>query len=297
MQLASRCIAAMRLTEPYPFANISQVFQTDPAPGAVALRASGLLHNCLADTVVDIIDKPTLTTRTFLQQSFGRLDSLLLELLTQLVDVGSRVAFPIVGGGNIDDAQVNTHIVAHIFFGGFINVVGGEDIELAPDEGQVALTLLVLASQCPDRDFLGLQPELEDAIIVGERAVFSKLAPGFAIFLVAIGHLCGQLKSFAHIVVTQVMQFVGTKEAVFPSQVAYVITGRVRSLQRFMQQFATIWVGIELDFRSQFHVLYLAHSFAIFKQLKGGRTEGSMGSPCPFSMNWVITGKVMLHVE
>ncbi len=185
-------LRSLRLTEPYPFADVGQAFQTDPAPGAVALRASGLFYNCLADTVVDIIHKPTLPTRTFLQQSFRRFgrtfgSPFLLELLAQLqiamaylVDVRSREPFTIICRSN----QVNAHVVADIFFGGFINVTGGKDVELASDKGQIALTLLVLQQlkltfaclkrddpptrEHPDTHFLGVQSELEDTTIEGE---------------------------------------------------------------------------------------------------------------------------------
>ncbi len=192
--------------------------------------------------------------------------------MTYLVDVGSRVAFPIVGGGDVHNAQIDTHIVADIFCGGVVHIASGEEVELAPDKGQVALALLVLqqiklvlaglegnvppASQCPDRDFLRVQPELEDAIIVGERAVFSKRAPGFAIQLVAIGHLAqspdhhlrAQLKALAHIVVAQVMEFELAKELVLPSHLADGVAGCVGPLQGLMQQLASVWVRIELDF-------------------------------------------------
>ncbi len=64
--------------------------------------------------------------------------------MTHLVDVGSRVAFPIVGGGDVHNAQINAHIVAHIFCSRVVHIAGGEEVELALDKGQVALALLVL---------------------------------------------------------------------------------------------------------------------------------------------------------
>lgn len=137
---------SLRLSNRYPVANTTQVFQGDPALSALSLN-----HDAFADTVVGVPGKSVFLTRQFLESSLGRLGAFLLQLvsassvaMTYMVDVAGLVRLAVTVHRDIDNTPVYTQKRLHLLGRWFFNLAGRQQVPLALVEPQVRLALLML---------------------------------------------------------------------------------------------------------------------------------------------------------
>src|SRR6516165_5503718 len=241
----------------YPCADSFQLLHTDSSPGAFSRG-----HDLLANTVVDMASETRFSPRQLLQSAFGRTRLLALQSSPQLPvppahvrDLRAGVAASIRIARQVRYPQIHSNRVIHSLGFRHIHVRGGGNVESLAAVDQVALTLLPLqqlalpvpalkchpapARHSPQRDGLGFQIPTQDARIVRKTPIGSELPLGALIERVGIhhlgdpphGHLSGQTKALADLVVDQFVECQLPEGLVMPSVVANPIAGPIGSLE------------------------------------------------------------------
>jgi len=110
---------SLSATGRYPVTDALEVFQGDAAPGALRL-----VHECLADLVVDVSPETSLSTGNLSEFSLGSLGALLLEVSvtvgvspSYLFNGVSRVGAAIGVCGEVHDPEIDTQEVSRVCLG------------------------------------------------------------------------------------------------------------------------------------------------------------------------------------
>ena len=190
----------------YPFADPGQVFDRDPASGALS-RGDDLL----CDDMIGVGGEPLFFARQFLQAAFRRGGSVLLELLPQapLPETDSfhrraAVEGSVRIGGDIRNAQVDAQELIHIEGNRLFDVARRYQVPAAPMEEQIRFALvdseerqlpvsrrernLEAAVQGSDRNGLFGDMPAQIAVVEGERTERLKDARDLLVQLVGVRH-------------------------------------------------------------------------------------------------------------
>lgn len=293
-------LSPVRLPNRYPVADTRQVFNGDPTSGVF-----GALYKLLADTVVHISGKAVLFVAAPLEQTFGRLCTLLLKLgpqpcltVAQAIQVGARIIGPVAVGGDVRHTHIDTEIAVNVPRLRGFNFTGDKQVKLAVDVAQVRLTpvafqqlALAVAAQVthaltalqrPDANHLFVSLETKNTVIVGECPARLEGSPRFSVELVGVGdfadspyrHLCGQPVAFPDIVIDEVVKGILLEYLAVPCLLADVVAGSVGRLKRVEQRVVLVVCGFQFDLRRQFHIGNISHF--------GKRRKAA---PCPFFLS------------
>lgn len=108
--------APPRLLNRDPVANARQIFEGNPAPGALGFR-----HQLFRNPVVFILRKAVCRASPLLEEPLSRLDTLLLQPLTDLgrpfaqaMDWTARVGLAVGVGGEMDQAEIHAQPVVRL---------------------------------------------------------------------------------------------------------------------------------------------------------------------------------------
>lgn len=134
----------LRPFSPYPRAYPFEVFK-----GYHPLRAFGVIYQGFAEAVVHVVLKTAFPAGKFFEFALRRLRALLLQFgtksavtVTNAFDVRPAFAVAIGSGGKLRDAEVNPQHLFNILRSRLRYVAGGEKVELAVYQHEVAFPLL-----------------------------------------------------------------------------------------------------------------------------------------------------------
>lgn len=270
--------ASLRATN-RSLADTAQIFESD-SPASV-LR---FFYKPLADRMVGLLLKTGLLSRELLEFAFGRFGLFLLEIATTMfkdapIFVNSRPAeiLSIRIGCNIHYPKVHTKCPFNINWLRRFHITRNEQVEPAFDVTQITFPALTaqkfqmpLTSRegdilptlnGPDRNFLLLEVEREDAIIECNRSMRFENSFALVVNLICVRHLGntshynlrGKLEFFPN---TSIRQFVKRKLAkglFLPCLMADVVTSNIGCFKRFAEQVRLIWQRKEFDLGGQLH--------------------------------------------
>lgn len=281
----------------YPLPDALQILKGD-APVSVFR----LLDQLFRDAVVHVIRKAPFLPGQLLQSSLGRLRAFRLQLAAQAAvtvahveQVASAVYRVVTVGEDVSHSHVRAKKPLRVnrrFVG---QVAGRVQVELTAAIHEVALTPLELQqfkvrrtsgkwngdspAQCPNADLLSRDAPVEDAVIVGNRAVRPERAPCAFVQLVGVrhladtanGHLRRQFEAFTDGVVSQVVERNATECFGFPRLPANPVASGIGAFQHRQQRAALVISREKLYYRSQFHTVSVAHLTRNINALKGAK--------------------------
>jgi hypothetical protein len=266
---------------PRPLTDPLEVFK-DNRP----LRAFGFGNEPLADTVVCVFLKPTLSPTQLTQASFGRLRSDLLECLatvrvplTARFNMSTRKRLAVAVSRQIDDPKINTQNTFDIDRFGRFNFAPDKHIPATAHERQIGFTALtgrqlalslathkrdcLSAIESPDRDRGTFQVVGQDAVVVGHRTERLKRALHLSIQLIGIRNfsnttyrkLRGQAERFTHRVVGQTVDRELAKRLTRPCHLADVVARGVGRFQRALERSGLFGSRLQFQLYRQSHIM------------------------------------------
>lgn len=269
-----------------PFANASQLFNGNAAPGAFSFG-----NDLLRDYVVDVSGKPLLTSCKLLQSSFGGTGLFPLQLLpqpampvTNRFSVTTALDITIGSGGNVAHSQIDTKEFCRFHRGVFRKIDRTEQIELAFAVNQIGLPFdavkpffLVLAvnqrnnqasfRQRPQADLIE-SLETQDALVIRNRTsgledrafrlVAGETLNGFADC--PDGHLCRQPVSGSDFGVRQLVNRRLAVNLRLESKAGSESRRLVNPFHRGKQSPALFGVRQNLQLEREFHYYGVYHS-------------------------------------
>ncbi len=264
---------------PYPGANAFEVFKRNTASGAFRN-----VYELLADVVVNIFGKAFLFAGEFLQAAFRGLRTFLLQAfplsspsLSDRINPVSGETVAVGGGGDVGYPQIYADKFLNVIRRGFVNIAGGEKVENAVNQYQVAFAALgveqlqlplagekgngLAAFNRPNTHRLPACLPREDTIVVGECAGEGKGALCFAVEFVGVGdfgdgthhHLRREGILFPQRFVDKTVDGELFEGLLFPRPVADVIARGVGGFQGFKQDCVLLWGWLQFYFRRQSH--------------------------------------------
>lgn len=256
----------------YPLADVRQIFQRNPAPGAFRLG-----DDALTDRVVGVRGKAALFTGESLEAATGRLRAFLLQFLaksamavTNVFDVRSRVRFAVRVNRDVRHAKVYAKKLAHVRRLRRFNLAGREQVELAAHKAQIRLAALrleqlpvPLATNEGDTDTTGDGPNGDGVLcneppqnpaIVGNRTVRPEGPLGLAVQLVGVNHLAdaadhqlrGEAERLFRVVVGEPVEGDTAKDALRPRYITNRVTRGIGRFERLKQR--RVLFGSRLQF-------------------------------------------------
>ena len=263
----------------YPFADIRQVFQRNPATGVF-----GGFNDSFAQGVVNVSSEAAFLAGKGFQAAFGRSGLFSLQLGAQatvtVANVLDRLALVDVAvtvNGDVVDTKVNSKEAFGVNLRRFFNIAALVKIELAIAKDKIALAMQTLkqlglsfaayerhflaARHCPDRD--GALSELvgHKPVIERESSQWPKGMLGLTVFLVGVGHLgkdthsniSTKAESFSDIRIAELVQS-ELPENPFPPRLATDIVARsVSGLKCLFECSMLFWRRLEFDLSNQLH--------------------------------------------
>ena len=293
--------AALFFTSPYPDSNTAQILQSDPASGALC-STNYLLRNY----VVRIGSETPLFPLSASHQPLSAFGALILKFAPKshvarpvIVDRRAREPLAVRCVGNSHEAKVNTNPFESLILFLVRNVNGRKQKPFFVPVNQISLATLkrqqlpvVVAAnerdllptgQCPNAGKTLVHVPRQDAKVVRDRAVFSKLAANLAIEFIGIGNLCIQADHYLcrqgelipDLSVKPLMQRILTKLLRFPRESTQPIARRISSLKRTQESIRLLWRWLKFDLSGQLDT-YLNTSSLETMQLKKER-HSSLG--------------------
>ena len=263
----------------YPLRNSLEHFKGNAASGAFRF-----LHDCFADLVINVRLITRLVISNCLEFALGstrafalKISAAVRKLATTLFNLFAAECLAIGIGCNIDNTQVYTKKILNVLGLWRFNFARDEKVKLAIYVTQIGLAAFafqqfmlaftaqirhVLASiKSPDTNFFGGSLEIEDAAVVGKRAMRVKVAPTLLVDFVGIrnfsdspdSHLRGKSESLTNVVVDKLMQVVLSKRLAIPCLFAGIVAGGIGFLQSLEQPIELIWRRLQFDLRSKSH--------------------------------------------
>jgi len=264
------------------------------------LCALSLFYNAFADNMIYVFGKTSFPARQFLEKTFSRFRSLLLQFaskssmaVSDIIYLIAREHVTITGDRNVDNAKINPQHPFYINGIRIVNVASCQQVEAVTEENEIALTLLAsekltlsLATskgnmeptvKCPNGDGGSFQIISQDTGVVSYPAVdFECSLNASACFVrisnfcnTAYSHLCRQAKAFANGIVDQLMETVLSEDLFLPSNVTDVITSLIRCLQCQLQRLGLFFGWLEFDLCGKFHAVIIALNGNLVKYRKG----------------------------
>ena len=287
-------LSPLALSNRNSLSNARQIFE-----GNAERVPLSLFNNSLGDYVVNGLRHALLFVVALLEQAASRLRAFALQFptqagmaMTQSVKVIARIILAIAGSGDIDDSQIHTQKLLHVLRVRGINLASGEQVKLAVNQTQVGLATLRLeqfelalaspegnslaALRRPNADFLLSDVPAQDAVIVGNRAVWLEGARRLAVKLIGVGDLRDathhdlgrQSKLRLDSVVHQLVNAKLMELALLPGYVADVVASGIGLLKCFEQTLMLFWCRLQLDPGREFHAHIIAH-YHLFDKKEG----------------------------
>ena len=288
----ARQVITLRFFNPYSFGDTFKVLNRDTQTIVFSGCNDGLTYN-----VVRVLSKAGLTTREFFKLAFGRPGTAFLQTLTQSamfaaypLDLSATVGRAEAVSRQLGYAKVYAKIALNVSLGRFRHFADSEKVKLTAGIHKVRLTLLKLepfkltltrrvkhflaTGKRPDRHAKGVEFPLEDAVIIGNRAVRPKrpfrlfvTSWCYAIQLVGVGylalnpncHLRGKRKLLSNLKVGEFMQSELPKRLSVPSYLRSIITRFIRPFKRRQKCGVLFGRSQEFDLGNQLHNDILTH--------------------------------------
>lgn len=273
--------SALRAPSPDPRTNSRQIFD-----GYRSFRALRSLYEAFGDHMVGIRGKATFLTSQLAQTTARSKRSLALQLLAQaamaiadVFDVRSVDGIAVTGCNDIRDAQINTDHTFNVNRLWCFNIARRQQVERAIDVGKVGFAAprlqqfpLPLSAhkrdrlpsiRCPDRHATVMQIPRQNAIIVGNAAMFSKPALAPTIRLVRVGNFCNrsnnhlrcQPKRIFDVVIAQAVQIKLLERLRFPRRCTYAITRSIDRLHRLEQRSMLVRRWVQFNLGDELHIM------------------------------------------
>ncbi len=271
--------ALLRPANPCPRPNPRQIFDGDHT-----LCAFGFCNKLLGNAVVRIFLEAALLAAVLLQAPFGAFGANGLQTITAtLVALAdpfnpcAAVGFAVAVGGKVHDPKIDTDDPFNIQRRGFFHVADRQQVKLTIDVGEVGFAFAgvqefhlpharnkrdgLSAVHRPDRNGRCVQVPTQNAIIIGDAAMWLEYTHGLAIQLVRIRHfaqaayrqLCRQPKRFAARLVAELVQIELPEGLRVPRGLAHGVARGVRNFQRSQQSRVLIGRWFQFELGDQFH--------------------------------------------
>ncbi len=262
-------------------ANVGQIFK-----GKRALSAFGFRNKLLGNEVVGVRLKAALFAADGSQASFGILRTDGLQPITTTLiplaypfHLSTAVLLTVAIRRKVHNPEVNTQRRVNIFGGWFVNIARDQEVELAFTKNKITFALsrvqhLALTFTThkrhvfeatvnrPNRNCQLITVERQDAIIVGNTAVWPVATRCLAIQLVAIAHfgktanhhLCRQAIVRLDLLIHQLLQIVLPKDLLVPGHATDLVARGVRRFKRARERSSLLGRGLQLDLGDDFHI-------------------------------------------
>ena len=271
--------ASLSLRNRHPLPDTLKIFEGDHRRGVFGFR-----NHFFGDAVVHVTSEPGLSTREFLEMTFGAIGPTALKIGLEVIYLGSNVLDTVTGelfagriNGNVLDPEIDADNTNRFDLGRLGNFNDDVEIELPPFENEVGLSsdpiepgFVVLADD--NRD---LYPAFEsqerneietfpghESLIVDDRSV--RIEGRFDRFVSLVGfaglrdssdrHLSGEVKLFPNRIINDLLQLDligGTKLKGF---VSHEVAGGVKLMHRLANSLNLFWSRFKFDLERLHHV-------------------------------------------
>lgn len=262
--------------------------------GQCLSRCSGITHNLFRDVVIRVANEPLLALRCFLQATFCRLRTALLQappvlsqLLAKRLDFLARIRFAFRSGSYFNDSQINPQHATFRIGRRLFYVARRQKKPFAFDQNQITFPLPCLQKRrltltankgnfdapCrrPNRNLPFVELVSQDAVVVRNRAKWLKSALHFLIEFVGVrdfGHtsnndLRTQFKSLTSANVSDFVKRELPKGLIAPSQLRQIIASGVGDLQSRFQRLRLFRRGLQLELGNQLHNFKYSKNYAV----------------------------------
>jgi len=272
-------LASLLASKRCPIANTLQSFKGNRSTGV--LRFS---NKTLADRVICVGLKPGLLAGDFLEFALCRFGLLLLKVLTAMLELAAVIIhsltaelFAIAVNSQVDYSKIATQNIVNILRLRSFDLAGGEQVEIAVDQGKVAFSPLALEKflltlpanirdalatfDCPDRDLVQINIPPQDTAIESNRSVWLESTFRLAVNFIAVNHfrdathnnLSGKVELLTNNVVNQFVERDPGKPFVLPRLLRDVIAGSVGRLKCLFESIKLLMCWLKLYLGSEFH--------------------------------------------
>jgi len=271
--------ASLSLRNRHPLPDTLKIFEGDHRRGVFGFR-----NQLFGDAVVYVPTKPGLSTREFLEMTFGAIGPTALKIGLEVIYLGSNGLDTVTGelfagriNGNVLDPEIGADNTNRFYLRRLGSFDDDAEIELPPFENEVGLSsdpiepgFVVLADD--NRD---LYPAFEsqerneietfpghESLIVDDRSV--RIEGRFDRFVSLVGfaglrdgsdrHLSGEVKLFPNRIINDLLQldFIGgTKLKRF---VSHEVAGGVKLMHRLANSLNLFWSRFKFDLERLHHV-------------------------------------------
>lgn len=274
---------ALRPSSLHPRANVREFFQRNRP-----LRAFGLRNNPFGETVVHVFGKATFLTGQLPQAAAAAEGTELLQLVPEppmtiahVRDCLAGIDFPIAIRGDVRDTQIDAKDAISLVQFWCFNFTRDEQIPRAGDEHQIALAALMREQralpfatderdclspvECPDRNQRIGKRKRENAVIVGNRAVWPERALFLVIQLVGIRdfgntahrHLRGKAERFAHALIGQLVHGKLAERARRKGNLTDKVAGGISRFNRASERVGLRWRRVQVQLDGELHLASL----------------------------------------
>jgi hypothetical protein len=271
--------ASLSLRNRRPLPDTLKIFEGDHGRGVFGFR-----NQFFGDAVVHVPTKPSLSTREFLEMTFGAIGPTALKIGLEVIYLGSNVLDTVTGelfagriNGNVLDPEIDADNANRFDLGRLGNFNDDAEIELTPFENEVGLSsdpiepgFVVLADD--NRDLYPAfdsqeRNEIEtfpghESLIVDDRSV--KIEGRFDRFISLVGfaglrdssdrHLSGKVKLFPNRIIDDLLQldFIGGTK--LKRSVSHEVAGGVKLMHRLANSLNLFWGRFKFDLERLHHV-------------------------------------------
>jgi len=271
--------ASLSLRNRHPLPDTLKIFEGDHGRGVFGFR-----NQLFGDAVVHVPTKPGLSTREFLEMTFGAIGPTALKIGLEVIYLGSNgldtVTRELFAGrinGNVLDPEIDADNTNRFYLRRLGNFDDDAEIERSSFENEVGLSsdpiepgFVVLADD--NRDFYPAfesqeRNEIEtfpghESLIVDDRSV--RIEGRFDRFVSLVGfaglrdssdrHLSGEVKLFPNRIINDLLQldFIGGTE--LKRFVSHEVAGGVKLMHRLANSLNLFWSRFKFDLERLHHV-------------------------------------------
>ena len=280
----------LRPSSPDPRTNMREIFQRYPS-----LRAFGHLYKLFGDHMVGMCGKAALLTRKLAQAAATAMRAFALQFATQptmpvanILDRPAAMNRTVTVNGDVAHTEVYAQRALNVDRLGFFHVADRKQVKRVVDKGEIGFTMprleqlpLTLAtcerdvqssSNRPDRHGPPVHLPRQDAVIVGNCAVWSEGPLSSAVKLVGVGNLgdtpdgqlCRQPEGGSNVAVDKFVERELTEGASVPSNTTDRVTGSIGSFKRALQGLRLFGCWLKLQLCAQFHDFIVLNTCDIY---------------------------------